>query len=106
MLESAWHSVENRAFLYWTKLRNVLAAVNMFKRILIEIRKSRTSSYSSNDLDRISRASVDSYQEDVLFTPAVAVTQESMADAFPPQSDQRDKPQNLVLGGCAFLSSN
>lgn len=70
VLESAWHSAENKAILNWAKLRNVVAAVARFKKILYDIRKSRTSSYSSNnDLDQLSRASGDSYQEDVLLAP-------------------------------------
>ncbi|CAH1795855.1 unnamed protein product [Owenia fusiformis] len=62
VLESKWPSKETNAYQLWTKVRNLIMGVAQFKRAL---RRRSIASLSESDLDGISRASVDSFLDDV-----------------------------------------
>ena len=66
VLESKWPSSESKAYLMWNKLRCVLLAMAQF-RMNLHIKKRRLSvcSTSESDFDRISRASTDSFIDEI-----------------------------------------
>ncbi len=66
VLESKWPSSESNAYLTWNKLRCVLLAMSQF-RMNLHIKKRRLSVYSTSesDFDRISRASTDSFIDEI-----------------------------------------
>ncbi len=66
VLESKWPSSESKAYLTWNKLRCVLQAMAQF-RMNLQIKKRRLSVYSTSesDFDRISRASRDSFVDEI-----------------------------------------
>ena len=65
VLESKWPTSDTNAYLQWKKLQNVVLAVAQFKQATKNRRFSMYSN-SESDYDRISRASSDSFLDDVV----------------------------------------